>query len=318
MNLIFAGTPDFAADHLHALANSEHRICAIITQPDKPGKRGKNPEPSAVKRLALELDLTLIQPKRLKAEHILPYHADLMIVVAYGQILRKAVLDTPRLGCLNVHASLLPRWRGAAPIQRAILAGDLESGVCIMQMDEGLDTGDILLRRRVEILPTDTSAALSARISALGSEALLETLRKIDKGGIEPSPQSEQGMTYAKKIEKQEAAIDWRESSIEIYRKIKAFNPSPVAFSQLGSMRVRIWDACYPPDSQEKPQEQPVRPIQPGKIISLTKRGLEVACGDGSIFITAIQLPLGKGAILSATDLINSRKEVVAPGKMFS
>ncbi len=326
MNLIFAGTPDFAADHLSVLARSEHRICAVITQPDKPGKRGKNPEPSAVKRLATELDLAVIQPNRLKAADILHYQADLMVVVAYGQILRKTVLEAPRLGCLNVHASLLPRWRGAAPIQRAILAGDLETGVCIMQMDEGLDTGDVLLRRKVEILSSDTSATLSSRLSVLGSEALLETLQKIDAQDLEPISQNDQGMTYAKKIEKQEAVIDWRAPSIDICRQIKAFNPSPVAFSQLSNMRVRIWDACNysykhshkHTDKQATEQEQLARSVQPGEIISLSKRGLEVACGQGSIFITAIQLPIGKGAILSATDLMNSRKEVVAPGNRFS
>jgi methionyl-tRNA formyltransferase len=309
LKLIFAGTPQFAASHLSAIAESHHQIVAVITQPDKPGKRGKRPIASAVKQVALELDLPLIQSKRLHCQDISAYKADLMIVVAYGQILRTDILQAPARGCINVHASLLPRWRGAAPIQRAILSGDTESGVCIMQMDEGLDTGDVLMRASVNILDQDTSADLANKLTQVGIEALLDTLDKIEEGTITAIPQEESGMTYAKKISKKEARIDWHANSQDIVRLVNAFNPDPIAYTQLDTMRVKIWAATAGTRTNI---------ANPGEIINLSKAGLEVACIDGSLLIEAMQLPIGKGAILNGSDLMNARKELLAPGKRFN
>ena len=309
MKILFAGTPQFAVDHLSALANSPHEVVAVITQPDKPGKRGKKPVPSPVKQYALHQELDVLQPDRLKATDISALAFDLLVVVAYGQILRNDVLDMPTNGCINVHASLLPRWRGAAPIQRSILAGDTETGICIMQMDAGLDTGDLLLCEKVSISSGDTSATLGQRLAEAGSIALLKVIDQIDQGAAVPIPQEDSGVTYAKKIKKDEGKIDWCSSSVEIARQINAFNPDPVAFTHLDTMRVRIWEASSLPGKPSK---------QPGEILLLSRRGIEVACGNGILLISAIQLPLGKGAMLSGADLLNARRDLVAAGKRFS
>jgi len=309
LNILFAGTPLFAVDHLCALVDSCHQVVAVITQPDKPGKRGKNPVPSPVKQFALQQALSVLQPDRLNVEDISDLVFDLLVVVAYGQILRKAVLEYPALGCINVHASLLPRWRGAAPIQRSILSGDSETGISIMQMNEGLDTGDLLLCEKVLIKPDDTSASLSQRLAKAGRVALLQTISQIEQGTVQPVPQPETGITYAKKIQKQEGKIDWCLPAIDIARQINAFNPDPVAFTYLDAMRIRIWEACSVADNPG---------MHPGEILNLTKKGIEVACGSGSLIITAIQLPLGKGAILNGADLLNARREMVSPGHRFS
>ncbi len=309
LKILFAGTPQFAADHLAALATSRHEVVAVITQPDKPGKRGKDPLASPVKDLALHLDLTVLQPTRLTARDLSHVEFDLLVVVAYGQILKKDVLDKPACGCINVHASLLPRWRGAAPIQRSILAGDRQTGISIMQMDEGLDTGDLLLCEKVPITPDETSASLGVKLAQTGCVALLKTIDQIDQGTLKPVPQDDTGMTYARKIRKDEGKIDWLSASLEIARQINAYNPDPVAFAYLDKMRVRIWQATSTPGQPE---------ATPGTILNLSKKGIEVACGTGSLLISTIQLPMGKGTILKGTDLLNARRELVAPGNRFS
>lgn len=309
MRVLFAGTPQFAADHLAALATSCHEVVAVITQPDKPGKRGKEPLASPVKNLALHLALTVLQPARLTARDLSRLEFDLLVVVAYGQILKKDVLDRPACGCINVHASLLPRWRGAAPIQRSILAGDRQTGISIMQMDEGLDTGDLLLCEKVPITADETSASLGVKLAQIGCAALLKTIDQIDQGTLQPVAQDNTAMTYARKIRKEEGKIDWLSPSLEIARQINAFNPDPVAFAYLDKMRVRIWQATSIGGQPETP---------PGTILNLSKKGIEVACGTGSLLISTIQLPMGKGTILNGTDLLNARRELVAPGNRFS
>ena len=309
MKLIFAGTPEFAANHLAVIADSLHEMTAVITPPDKPGKRGDKPVPSPVKQLASKLGLEVRQPHRIRADDIADLNADLMVVVAYGQILKDDVLQLPKYGCINVHASLLPRWRGAAPIQRAILAGDIETGICIMQMDEGLDTGDILLQERVSIHVDDTALSLTARLSKVGPIALLKAIHQIDTNTSATSPQGDDGMTYANKITKQEARINWHESSLEISRQINAFNPHPVAFSYVKDLRVKIWQGS---------RTSTTHIGQPGEILDLSKNGIAVACGEGSLLISALQLPLGKGTILNGQDILNARRDLLSPGICFS
>jgi methionyl-tRNA formyltransferase len=309
LKLIFAGTPAFAASHLAALGDSQHEIVAVISQPDKPGKRGKKPIPSPVKALAQELNLPILQPARITADDIGPLNPDLLVVVAYGQILREDVLDTPTHGCINVHGSLLPRWRGAAPIQRAIMAGDDETGICIMKMDAGLDTGDVLITEHVLIRPDDTSASLTDKLIHCGQQALIRGINQIEVGTAVFTPQIDEGMTYAKKLRKEEGEIIWQNSALTIARQINAFNPDPVAFTFLNSLRIKLWHAEA--SSHNKTG-------LPGEILELSKAGLWVACGEGAILISKIQLPLGKGAILNGQDILNARKELLAPGGCLS
>ncbi len=247
LRIIFAGTPDFAARHLQALIQSEHQIVGVYSQPDRPAGRGKKLKASEVKELALEHNLPVFQPQSLKNDEALAeltsLNADIMIVVAYGLILPKAILEAPRLGCLNVHGSILPRWRGAAPIQRAIWAGDEQTGVTIMQMDEGLDTGDMLHISRCAISTTETSASLYTKLAELGPEALIETINKLANGEITPEPQNNELANYAKKLSKEEANIDWSMSALQIERNIRSFNPWPVCFTQMGGQTVKIHQA---------------------------------------------------------------------------
>ncbi|MEJ6590857.1 MAG: methionyl-tRNA formyltransferase [SAR86 cluster bacterium] len=316
MNLLFAGTPDFAADHLNALIASEHRIVGVITQPDKPGKRGKQNVPCAVKRLAEQHQLPVLQPLRLRRGDIEHLNVDLMVVVAYGQILKPEVLDYPRLGCINVHGSLLPRWRGAAPIQRAILAGDTESGVCIIQMDAGLDTGDVLLCAKTDIASTETSQSLAAKLSELGTRALLTTIEQIAAGTNQPQPQPN-GATYAHKIEKHEAQIDWSGKASDIDRMVRGFNPEPIAFTELNGLRMKVWAVeCTSPETLALASS--TQQAQPGEILAISKRGVLVACGTDALWLTAVQLPLGKGSILTGADILNARKALFAPGTKLS
>lgn len=308
MKILFAGTPELAARHLEALLKAGHQIPTVITQPDKVGKRGRKRVPSPVKKLALDHDLPLTQPDRLRAEHIAEFDADLMVVVAYGQILSRPVLDTPHLGCINVHASLLPRWRGAAPIQHAILAGDSMSGVTIMQMDEGLDTGDILMTRELTLDPDETSATLTRKLAGIGPRALLDVIDVIAEGRIEPTPQDDRMATYASKVEKVDARLSWHLPATELARAVRAFNPDPVAWTMLDDLRVKIWFARPVTGHQDAP----------GTIVDLSKEGVRVACGENSLLLTSLQLPLGKGSILSGIDILNARKDLLAPGKRFS
>ena len=308
MNIVFAGTPDFAAAHLNALIQSPHHILAVVTQPDKPGKRGKRLVPSDVKRLAVDSGLPVIQPTRLTASDLADLHPELLIVVAFGQILDKDVLELPSHGCINIHASLLPRWRGAAPIQRALWAGDRETGVCVMQMDEGLDTGDVLSRKQININDTDTAGSLTTRLAEAGTEQLLGILTQFEQNSVCATPQSIDGATYAKKITKQEAQIDWNADSRAIDRQVRALNPDPIAYSFLGDLRIKIWGSLL---SQTNYDESP------GTIVKVDKNGVHVATQDGCVILTRVQLPIGKGAILSARDILNSRQELLAPGLKF-
>ena len=295
MKLLFTGTPEFAAVHLRALAASSHEILAVITQPDQPVGRGRKLTPSAVKQQAMANDIPVIQPNRLTREDLAPYPADLMVVVAYGQILKPGVLSFPRRGCVNVHASLLPRWRGAAPIARSILAGDSETGVCLMRMDEGLDTGDVLARVSTAISTVDTSASLEIRLGELGQQLLVSSLDSFDT--LEPQVQSTTGMTYAAKVNTAEAQIDWCLPSDQVRAHIHGFNPHPGAFSYLGELRVKFWTA---ETHEGGPQ------AAPGTISNLNKRGLTVACGEGNLMVTALQLPVGKGRVLVGHEIRNA------------
>ena len=269
MKIIFAGTPDFSVATLDALNKSEHEIVAVYCQPDRPKGRGKVLSACQVKIYAQEHDLPIFQPLSFRDSEtqveFAKHNADTMVVVAYGQILPKVALDTPKFGCLNIHASLLPRWRGAAPIQRAILAGDSETGVAIMQMDEGLDTGDVLLEKKCAILPTDTAKSLHDKLATIGAQSILEALNNL--GDLTPMPQESDGITYAQKLNKQEAWIDWSQSAVEINRMIRAFNPYPIAQCQAQGLQfedktLRILEADVVDSNHNK---------QPGEIINLEK-----------------------------------------------
>lgn len=284
MKLIFAGTPDFAALALQALLDAGHELALVLTQPDRPAGRGMKLQASPVKRLALERGIAVFQPASLKdpkaQEQISAINADAMVVAAYGLILPQAVLDLPHHGCLNIHASLLPRWRGAAPIQRAILAGDPETGVCIMQMEAGLDTGPVLARGVEPIMATDTAASLHDRLAALGASLIVDVLARLPLPAI---PQPEADVSYAAKIEKSEALLDWRLSASELARRIRAFNPFPGAQSALAGQGVKIWAA------------QPVAGEgSPGTVLVADRDGIVVACGVGALRITELQKAGGK------------------------
>ena len=245
LRVLFAGTPDFAASHLRALIESKHQLIAVLTQPDRPSGRGKKLTPSPVKALAQDAGIEVLQPASLKGEDeqatLRALGADVMIVVAYGLILPQAVLDICPFGCLNVHGSILPRWRGAAPIQRALAAGETETGITIMQMDRGLDTGDMLLKRSCPIASDDTSSSLHDKLMALGAEALIEALALLQDDTLVPAKQNDSEATYAEKITKEEARIDWSQSAKEIHTRIRAYNPFPVAYSEFNNKRIKIY-----------------------------------------------------------------------------
>jgi methionyl-tRNA formyltransferase len=286
MRIVFAGTPDFAVPPLAALVHSSHEIVGVLTQPDRPAGRGRQLSTSAVKEFALENALPLAQPRTLRTPEgradIVAWKPDVMIVVAYGLILPPEVLEIPKYGCLNIHASLLPRWRGAAPVQRAILEGDSETGVTIMQMDPGLDTGPILLQRALPISETDDSVAMLEKLAAIGAPALLEVLTDIESGSVAARPQTASGATYAKKIEKSEARIDWTRSAIEIDRRIRAFRPWPIAETTHRGEQVRVHRAQVLSGFV-----QTARP--PGTILGLRDDLLLVACGDAVLGIAELQ-----------------------------
>jgi methionyl-tRNA formyltransferase len=313
LRVIFAGTPDFAAASLAALLDSRHPIVAVYTQPDRPAGRGRKLTASPVKTLALAHDLPVYQPETLKERDVqaalTALNADLMVVVAYGLILPRAVLEIPPLGCLNVHASLLPRWRGAAPIQRAIEAGDAESGVTIMQMDEGLDTGDMLLIRRTPITATTTGGELHDTLATLGGEAIVEALDALAGGGLAATPQPEAGVTYAAKLSKAEAELDFRQPAEALAAKVRAFNPWPVAWCALGDARLRLLMA----EPAELAGSE--APRSPGTLLAHAPDALRIACGpDGHevLRVTRAQLPGGKP--LAVRDLLNARGERLVPG----
>ncbi|MBE1277494.1 methionyl-tRNA formyltransferase [Enterovibrio baiacu] len=312
LRIVFAGTPDFAARHMAALLSSHHDVVAVYTQPDRPAGRGKKLTASPVKMLALENDIPVYQPASLKSEdaqqELAAIDADIMVVVAYGLLLPKAVLDTPRLGCINVHGSILPRWRGAAPIQRAIWAGDEETGVTIMQMDEGLDTGDMLKIATLSIDAKETSATLYERLAELGPDALVDCLDDIAAGRAVAEKQDDALANYAKKLSKEEALIDWRLTAVELERCIRAFNPWPMSYFTLTANdtehNIKVWDAEVDAEQSDK---------APGTILSADKTGIRVATGEGVLRLTSIQPP-GKKA-MGAADILNSRREWFEPGK---
>lgn len=315
MKVIFAGTPDFAAAALKAIADAGFEIPLVLTQPDRPKGRGMQLAPSSVKQAALELGLTVVQPEKLRnnaeaLQMLKDVQADVMVVAAYGLILPQEVLDTPKHGCLNIHASLLPRWRGAAPIQRAIEAGDAETGVCIMQMDIGLDTGDVVSEHRYTIRPTDTANEVHDALMKLGAEAVVADLQRLQQEcRLNAVKQPEEGVTYAQKLSKEEARIDWNESATVIERKIRAFNPVPAAWTEYQGKPMKIWRA-------EVAAEQG----RAGEVLSCSADGLVVACGKDALKITELQ-PAGSkrmdiaafaaGRKLETGTLLPSRSDAV-------
>ena len=313
--IIFAGTPIFAQQHLQALIDDGANIAAVYTQPDRPAGRGKKLLPSPVKACAEAAGIPVFQPETLKSDHaqaqLKAHQADIMIVVAYGLILPQAVLDIPRLGCINVHASLLPRWRGAAPIQRAIEAGDQTTGVTIMKMEAGLDTGPMLAKALVDIPASQTGGELHDALAALGPKTLIAVLNDFSEQWANAVAQDDTQANYAHKITKADCDINWQLPADPLARKICAFNPSAVCFSQLGDQRVKIWTAAAVPDAPEAPQDIPA----PGTIIAASRMGLIVACGVGALNISRAQFPGGKP--LPIGDLLNARADALAPGQRF-
>lgn len=307
LRVIFAGTPEFAVSPLRALADSDHSIVAVYTQPDRPAGRGRKLGTSAVKQCAQELQLTCCQPESLRdatsIAELAAFKPDIMVVVAYGQILPQQVLDLPSLGCLNIHASLLPRWRGAAPIHRAILAGDERTGVSIMKMDEGLDTGPVLLSRSVDIDNHTSSQELHDTLASLGAACLNEAISGWCKGELDPLEQQHDQASYANKLIKSEATIDWLQPADSIDRQIRAFNPWPVAETQLNAKKLRIWRAHPVSEAARQSPNETNGQHAPGMVLQCDHAGLQVKCGQGSIVITELQLP-GKKAV-SARDFAN-------------
>jgi methionyl-tRNA formyltransferase len=297
MRVIFAGTPEFARVALVRLQAAGFDIPLVLSQPDRPAGRGMKLQASPVKQQALDLQIPVIQPRSLRLDGkypddaraaqraIIEAHADVMVVAAYGLILPQWVLDAPRLGCLNIHASLLPRWRGAAPIHRAIEAGDAVTGITVMQMDAGLDTGDMLLQEPLPILPTDTTGSLHDRLAALGGRLIVEALEIAACGGLTPTRQPQEGVTYAHKIEKAEAEIDWSASATVIARRIRAFNPFPGASTQRDGEVLKLWQASVDAGASHG---------VPGTVLQADADGVRVACGEGVLCLTELQRAGGK------------------------
>ncbi len=308
LRIVFAGTPDFAARHLAALLSSEHEVIAVYSQPDRPAGRGKKLTASAVKNIALENDIPVYQPENFKSaeskQELADLNADIMVVVAYGLLLPEAVLNTPRLGCINVHGSILPRWRGAAPIERSIWAGDKETGITIMQMDVGLDTGDMLKTVALPIENTDTSASMYEKLAQLGPKALLECLQDIAAGTAIPQPQDDALANYAKKLTKEEAHIDWNTDAEFIERCVRAFTPRPVSHFTLSEKNIKVW--------QTRVESSAGIELAPGTVVKADKTGIYVMTGKDLLVLEKIQLP-GKKA-MSVQDVLNSRADWFAAG----
>lgn len=313
MKIIFAGTPEFALPALKALINSSHKICAVYTQPDRPAGRGQKLTASPVKNLALAHKLTLYQPLTLKdpetQKQLRELEADIFIDVAYGLLLPETILNIPKFGCVNVHPSLLPRFRGAAPIQRAIMTGSTTTGVTIMKMDAGLDTGDIYKQEILPIDNTDTTETLMAKAAQIGARLLLEVLTTIENGAAKTMPQNNDQVTYANKISKGEGKIDWHKSAAEIERMVRAFNPWPIAYTEIDGKYIRIWQA------EVKNHAELTENFPSGTIIHTDKKGIDVATGSGILYLAKIQLPGGKP--LPVRDILNAHKQLFAPGKKF-
>ncbi|MEE3880514.1 methionyl-tRNA formyltransferase [Vibrio sp. YYF0003] len=300
LRIVFAGTPDFAARHLAALLSSEHEVIAVYTQPDRPAGRGKKLTASPVKNIALEHDIPVYQPENFKSDEakqaLADLNADIMVVVAYGLLLPQAVLDTPKLGCINVHGSILPRWRGAAPIQRSIWAGDAETGVTIMQMDIGLDTGDMLKIATLPIEATDTSASMYEKLADLGPQALIDCLADIAADKAVPVKQDDELANYAKKLSKEEARINWSEEAAHIERCVRAFNPWPMSHFEAAENSIKVWQSRVAEQTSDKPA---------GTIVQADKTGIYVATGNGVLVLEQLQVP-GKKA-MPVQDILNSR-----------
>ena len=300
MRIVFAGTPDFAKSHLAALLKAKHNVVAVYTQPDRPAGRGKKLMASAVKQLALENNIEVLQPLNFKldedVQRLRDLKPDLFIVVAYGLLLPQVVLDIPTKACINSHASLLPRWRGAAPIQRAIETGDASSGVTVMQMELGLDTGPMLHKLETPISDDDTGGSLHDRLAVIGSQAILEVVKKYQSGPVFGEVQDDSLSCYAKKLSKQEALIDWRQSAAQVVQKIRAFNPFPMAYTLLGDNRIRILQAKVNPM---------VHQALPGTVLSVNNLGITIACGEHAISLVLVQLPGKKPKLVS--DLLNGK-----------
>ncbi|HEX6834681.1 MAG TPA: methionyl-tRNA formyltransferase [Rudaea sp.] len=308
MRVVFAGTPQFAVPHLRACLDSGADVVAVYTQPDRPAGRGRQLAASPVKQAAEAAGIAVEQPPTLRdadaQAHLRSLRADLLIVVAYGLILPRKVLAIPRLACWNAHASLLPRWRGAAPIQRAILAGDSETGVCLMRMEAGLDTGPVLIENRLAIDPAETGGTLHDRLADLGARTLAEGLRRAAAGDALPEhPQPDHGVTYAHKLEKSEARLDWNEAAIALERKVRAFDPWPVAEAVLADERVRIWAATALPHAGGMPA---------GAVIAAGPDGIDIACGQGALRILELQRDGSRRQ--SARDYLNGRREPLRAG----
>lgn len=288
MKIIFAGTPHFAEKALAALLKLQVEIVAVLTQPDRPSGRGMQLKPSPVKQLALQHGLTVLQPVSLKdagiQQQLAMYQADVMVVAAYGLILPQAVLQIPRLGCLNIHASLLPRWRGAAPIQRAILAGDTETGITIMQMDVGLDTGDMLLKKCCPIATKDNADTLHDKLAALGADAIVEALSGLEQGKLNAIPQDSALATYAAKLSKDEAQLDWTQAAVQLDRTVRGYNPFPGASSSVNDTPIRVWQVSVREGVSGKP----------GEVLAVEKNALVVACGSDALSLEVLQRPNAK------------------------
>ena len=304
MRIVFAGTPAFAVPSLRA-AHAHHEVVAVYTQPDRPAGRGRGLTPSPVKLEAIQRGIPVLQPlslrKKSTQDALREMQPDVMIVVAYGLMLPQAVLDIPQYGCWNVHASLLPRWRGAAPIQRAIEAGDTETGVCLMQMEAGLDTGPVLLAQSMPIGPEDTGGQLHDRLSDLGAQILRDALGLLRAGvRLPPHPQAEEGVAYAHKLNKAEAKLDWSQPAGVLARKVRAFNPWPVAEAQVAGERLRIHGAVVVDQSHG---------ATPGTLLAAGRQGLDIACGDGVLRLRVVQREGGKA--ITAADYLNARRDLV-------
>jgi methionyl-tRNA formyltransferase len=308
LRIIFAGTPEFAAVALQALLSSSHQVIAVYTQPDRKAGRGLHLTESPVKVLAKQYNIPIYQPKSLKDESeqdtLKNLNADVMVVAAYGMLLPAAVLNLPRLGCVNIHPSLLPRWRGAAPIQRTIFAGDQKTGVTIMQMDEGLDTGPILLMREYTLTHDETTKTLHDKLAEIGAEALLATLDLLAQNKIQAIPQDNSLSTYANKISKEEALIDWEQPAQELEWEVRAFNPWPVAFTTWQDQHLRIWQAKAITMQQQ---------AEPRTILHVSRDGIDIATGKGALRLLQVQLPGGK--VLSVSDFYNAHREKLIVGE---
>lgn len=311
LRLIFAGTPEFAARHLEALLESKHQLAAVYSQPDRPAGRGRNLRASPVKALGVAAGLPVYQPVSLREpevqRHMASLEADALVVVAYGLILPPIVLDIPARGCINVHASLLPRWRGAAPIQRAIEAGDGDTGVTIMQMDAGLDTGAVLAAASCPI-GRHTAATLQDELARLGTDLLLEVLADLPRHQAAATPQPGEGATYAHKIDKSEGLLRFDRDALELERRVRAFDPFPGCHTFLGAQRVKIWEAWSLAGTTPG--------LPPGTIARADEQGIAVACGDGHLGITSLQLPGGRR--LPAADILHARRDEFTPGRRFT